>query len=451
MAIKQFDVFVIGTGRSGKNVAEACADAGWKVAIADNKEYGGVCANRGCDPKKVLFSFTETVERSTNYKGKGIVKLPEISWEDLQKFKHTFTDAVPFVHERNLKEKGIELYHQSPKFLAENTLSVEGKTVKAKKIVIASGQKPMPLYFEGSQHLLTSEDFLSLEKLPKSIIFIGGGYVGLEFAHIAARFGVEVTIIHAGKNILEEFDKDIVDYLVEFSKELGIKFFFNAKANKVEKLKANYKVYAKQEGKTINAKAELVFNTAGRIPSIADLDLEKGRISFSKKGIIVNEKLQNPSNKNVYACGDVAASSGLPLTPLAPYESAVVISQLLDKSNKKTAKYPPIPTVVFTYPNIASIGLTEEEAKKKYKNINIKKGNAAKWYNAKHINDKVYAYKTIIDQDSDQIIGAHLIGSGVSETINLFALAMANKLTVKQIKNTLFAHPTWGRDIQAML
>ncbi len=451
MAIEEFDVFVVGTGRSGKDVAGACADAGWKVAIADNQEYGGVCANRGCDPKKVLSSFTETLERTKNFKGKGITKLPEINWGDLQQFKKTFTNAVPFVHERNLKEKGIKLYHQSPKFLDENTLSVEGKTVKAKKIIIATGQKPRPLYIEGGQHLLTSEDFLNLEKLPKSMIFIGGGYVGLEFAHIAARCGVEVTVIHSGKMPLTTFDKEIITPLVEFSKDLGIRFFFNAKANKIEKLKSIYRVYADQQGKTINTKAELVFNTAGRIPAIEELDLEKGKVAFSPKGITVNEKLQNPSNKNVYACGDVAASPGLALTPLAPYEAAIVISQLLDKSNKKTAEYPPIPTTVFTYPNVAFIGLTEKEAKKKYKNIEIKKGDATKWYSAKHLNDKVYAYKIIIHQDSEQIIGAHLIGSGVNEIINLFALAMANNITVKQIKNTLFAYPTWGRDIQAMI
>src|SRR5699024_8388228 len=128
--------------------------AGKKVAIADNREYGGVCANRGCDPKKVLVGFTEILYRSQLMMGKGITKLPEISWKDLQKFKHEFTDAVPFVHEQKLKKAGIKLYHQSPKFIEPNKLSVEGKTVKAKKVIIATGQEPMPLYFEGSQYLL---------------------------------------------------------------------------------------------------------------------------------------------------------------------------------------------------------------------------------------------------------------------------------------------------------
>lgn len=451
MAIKEFDLFVIGTGRSGKDVANAGAEAGWRVAIADNQEYGGVCANRGCDPKKVLASFTEILQRAKQSKGNGITKLPEFSWKDLQKFKLNFTDAVPFVNERNLKEKGIKLYHQSPMFLDKNTLSVEGKTVKAKKIVIASGQKPMPLHFEGSQYLLTSEDFLSLEELPKSIVFIGAGLVGMEFAHIAARCGVDVTIIHAGERPLKGFDTDMINHLVKISEDLGIKFLFNARANKIEKLKSSFKVHADQKGKKVIGKAELVLNAAGRVPSIDELDLEKGKVSFSKRGVEVNEKLQNPSNKNVYACGDVSASQGLPLTPLAPYESQIVTSQLFDKKDKRTAEYPPQPSVVFTLPNVAKIGLSEEEAKKKYKDIIVKKEDATKWYSAKHLNDDIYAFKTIVDKKTGKILGAHLIGSGVSEVINLFAMAMANNLKVEDIKNTIFAYPTWGNDIKSML
>lgn len=451
MAFQEFDVFVIGTGRSGKDVANACADAGWKVAIADKREFGGVCANRGCDPKKVLVAFTEILKRSKQMKGKGIQKNPTPDWSELQKFKHTFTDAVPYVHEKNLKEKGITLFHQSPKFLDKNTLSVEGKTVKAKKIVIATGQIPRPIYFEGNQYLLKSEDFLNLEKLPKRMAFIGAGLVGMECAHIAARMGVEVCIIHAQKRPLNNFDSDMVDYLVEVSKNLGIEFLFEAQANKIEKTKSGLKVFAEQKGKTIHVETEMVFNAAGRIPSIADLDLEKGEVSFSDKGVEVNEKLQNPSNKNVYACGDVSASPGKPLTPLAPYESKIVISQLLDKNYKKIAEYPPQPSAVFTWPPVASIGLSEEEAKEKYKNVQIKKREATKWYSAKHLNDEIYAFKTIINKTDGKILGAHMIGTGAAEIINIFSLAMANGLNADEIKNTIFAYPTWGMDIQSMI
>lgn len=452
MAIEEYDVFVIGTGNSGRSVAEACVDAGKRVAIADNREYGGVCANHGCDPKKVLVSFTEILERSENLSGKGITKQPEINWADVQKFKTTFTDPVPFVNERKLKEKDIVLYRQSPKFLDEHTLSVEGKTVKAKKIVIASGQKHKPLYFEGSQHLLNSDDFLELKKLPERMVFIGGGYIGMELAHVAIRCGVKVTVIHPHERPLNNFDSDMVDYLIKASEDVGVKFKFKARANKIEKTEGGFKVFAKQGEKTISVKAEMVFNSAGRIPSINELDLDKGQVDFSGKGVTVNDKLQNPSNKNVYACGDAAASPGLPLTPLGSIEAQVVISQLLsDEKTKKKAVYPPQPSVVFTLPNLASVGMSEEEAKKEYDEVKVIKKDAKKWYSAKHLNDKTYAFKILINTNTDKILGAHLVGANVGETINLFALAMANNVTTKDLKNTIFAYPTWGNDINAMI
>nr|WP_311195837.1 FAD-dependent oxidoreductase [Antarcticibacterium sp. 1MA-6-2] len=148
---KEYDVFVIGTGTVSKTVAKSSADKGLKVAIADNREYGGTCPNRGCDPKKVLLGLTEILDRARKMQGKGIAALPETSWEDLMTFKETFVNAVPAATEKDLLEKGIELYHQSPRFLDENTLSVEGKTVTAKKIVIATGQVARPLNIAGEK------------------------------------------------------------------------------------------------------------------------------------------------------------------------------------------------------------------------------------------------------------------------------------------------------------
>ena len=168
MAIEKFDVFVIGTGKSGRDVALACASEGWRVAIADNREYGGTCANRGCDPKKVIVGLTEILARSSLMQGNGLTTMPEFSWRDLQEFKRRFTDAVPFVNERRFKENGIELYHQSPRFIDKQTLSVEGKTIGADKIVIATGQKPATLLFEGAALAKVSDDFLNLEELPVS-------------------------------------------------------------------------------------------------------------------------------------------------------------------------------------------------------------------------------------------------------------------------------------------
>ena len=439
MGIEEFDVFVIGTGTAGKGVAKDCAEAGWKVAIADNREYGGTCPNRGCDPKKVLVGITEIIERSQNMLGLGISKMPEVNWQDLQKFKYKFTGAIPAATEKDLAALGIKMYHQSPKFLDENTLSVEGKTVKTKKIVIATGNKPMPLKIPGAELMLNSDDFLELEKLPESMIFIGAGYIGMEFAHIAARLGVEVTVIDTEPRPLSNFDEDMVAHLTEASEAIGIKFMFNAKASKVEKLRKYLRVTAEtKNGEEISAKAELVFNTAGRVPSIDELELEKGNVAFSNKGITVNEHLQNTTNPNVYACGDVSNSEGLPLTPLSSQESRVVSANLLGKYNKTEAHYPPQPSVVFTLPNVASVGLSEQQAKERGFDYVVKHKSVPSWFNSKRIANQHYAFKVIKDKETEKVLGAHLVGPDAGEMINMFVMAMCGGLSCHPDFNKLY-------------
>ena len=451
MGIEEFDVFVIGTGTAGKGVAKDCAKAGWKVAIADNREYGGTCPNRGCDPKKVLVGITEIIERSQNMLGLGISKMPEVNWEDLQKFKYKFTGAIPAATEKDLAALGIKMYHQSPKFLDENTLSVEGKTVKTKKIVIATGNKPMPLKIPGAELMLNSDDFLELEKLPESMIFIGAGYIGMEFAHIAARLGVEVTVIDTEPRPLSNFDEDMVAHLTEASEAIGIKFIFNAKASKVEKLRKYLRVTAEtKNGEEISAKAELVFNTAGRVPSIDELELEKGNVAFSNKGITVNEHLQNTTNPSVYACGDVSNSEGLPLTPLSSQESRVVSANLLGKYNKTEAHYPPQPSVVFTLPNVASVGLSEQQAKERGFDYVVKHKSVPSWFNSKRIANQYYAFKVIKDKETEKVLGAHLVGPDAGEMINMFVMAMCGGLSCHDLKAMIFAYPTWSNDIKGM-
>ena len=451
MGIEEFDVFVIGTGTAGKGVAKDCAEAGWKVAIADNREYGGTCPNRGCDPKKVLVGITEIIERSQNMLGLGISKMPEVNWEDLQKFKYKFTGAIPAATEKDLAALGIKMYHQSPKFLDENTLSVEGKTVKTKKIVIATGNKPMPLKIPGAELMLNSDDFLELEKLPESMIFIGAGYIGMEFAHIAARLGVEVTVIDTEPRPLSNFDEDMVAHLTEASEAIGIKFIFNAKASKVEKLRKYLRVTAEtKNGEEISAKAELIFNTAGRVPSIDELELEKGNVAFTNKGISVNEHLQNTTNPSVYACGDVSDSEGLPLTPLSSQESRVVSANLLGKYNKTEAHYPPQPSVVFTLPNVASVGLSEQQAKERGFDYVVKHKSVPSWFNSKRIANQHYAFKVIKDKETEKVLGAHLVGPDAGEMINMFVMAMCGGLSCHDLKAMIFAYPTWSNDIKGM-
>lgn len=442
MSFKHFDVFVIGTGRAGRDVAIAMAKAGKVVAIADHQAYGGTCANRGCDPKKVIAGLTEIIYRADLLKGNGIKTMPQFDWQDLQKFKLNFTDAVPFVNERNLKNLGIELYHQSPKFLNRNTLSVEGKTVTSDKIVIATGLTPRTFNFAGANYALTSDDFLEMEDLPKSMILIGGGFIGMEFAHIATRLGVDVTLIHSHERPLNQFDEQIVNLLVKASEDIGIKFIFNARATKIEKLEdGNFKVYANQAGSEVSVSAERVFNVAGRVPAVEDLNLDKGGVSYDARGVEVNEQLQNPGNPDVYACGDVAGSPGPHLTPIAPREAAVVISQLLGE-DPKNVNYPVVPSAVYTFPNVAKVGMSEADAEAAGIPYTVIFKEASKWFSAKHINSPYYGFKTIINKETKEILGVHLISSDASEVINLFSLAIQQKMTVQEFREVVFTYPS---------
>lgn len=444
-----FDVFVIGSGIAGQTVAKTCVKEGLAVAIADVREFGGTCANRGCDPKKVLLGATEVLEMASHLSGKGIETQPTLNWKKLQKFKKQFVKKIPGNTEKDLKNLGITLFHQSPVFINENTLSVEGKTLTASKIVIASGYTTRELTTKKGNSLPTSDDFLNLKKLPKHIVFVGAGYIGMEFAHMAARAGVKVSVIERAERPLEKYDADLVSELLNYSKKLGIEFLLNSKVVAIKKKKKKYHVQYENNGVAKKIKAKLVINSSGRVPAVAHLDLEKGNISYNENGIKVNDYLQNPGNKNVYACGDVSDHS-LPLTPLSGREGYVVSQNIL-KGNKKKIDIPNIPSVVFTLPNLAAVGLSEAEAKKRYKSVIVHTDSIANWYNAKRINTPIYSYKTILNGRTGRIVGAHLLGPNAAETINLFAMAINHRMTSDDLQRMIFTYPSWANDIKSMV
>jgi len=448
--MKKYDVFVIGSGMSGMTAANKCASKGLKVGITDELPYGGTCALRGCDPKKVIIGATEVRDFAERLKGNGIDTVPKVNWEDIMAFKQSFVDAMPPKIEKGYKNKDIDTYHTSAKFLSDNTLELGDEVIEADKFVIATGAKPRVLDFEGGNLALSSTDFLNLKKLPESLLFIGGGYIAFEFAHIAARAGADVTILHRGDHPLENFDHDIVQHLVNATRNLGIKLVLETEVSKIEKKEDHYVVTGKSNGKEATYKTDSVFNSAGRPPAIFDLDLEKAGISFSKKGIAVNEYLQSTSNANIYAAGDSADSRGLPLTPVAVMEGHIVASNII-KGNKKKVNYPPMPSVVFTLPTLASVGLTEAEAKSKQIEYQVNYNHAESWFNAKRLNVKEYAYKTIIDKENQTILGAHLIGPNTEETINLFAMAIKTKMKINELRTMIFTYPTLSSDIPHML
>ncbi|MCL4146170.1 UNVERIFIED_CONTAM: hypothetical protein GTU68_009246, partial [Idotea baltica] len=224
---------------------------------------------------------------------------------------------------------------------------------------------------------------------------------------MAVRAGARVTVVESGQSPLNAFDGDLVKELTKYSKKLGIEFVFDAKTTAVKKLRKNLKLKYDINGTSRSLKSRAIFNTAGRVPASAELDLEKGNVIFSDSGIGTNAFLQSKSNPKVYACGDVSAN-GLPLTPLSGREGNVVSENIL-KGNSKKISIPVIPSVVFTLPNMASVGYSEEEAKSRYKSVLVKRASVPNWFNAKRINAPLYSYKIILNERTQEIVGAHLL------------------------------------------
>ena len=449
MKQKHYDVFVIGSGIAGQTAAKICVKAGLSVAIADKREYGGVCATRGCDPKKVMLQFADLMQHCRQLKGLGITELPKVDWKAVQKFKSQFTDDVPTSTEENLIELGIDLYHQSPKFLSATEIEVEGKTVSADKFVIATGYLPRPLKFKGAEMLQNSDDILNLAEIPESAIFIGAGYVGMEFSYMLASLGCKVTMIELGNRALKPFDPFLVAQVQESMKNIGVNFIFNAETTSVEKLTKNHELTFKVNGKAQSLKSQVIFNTSGRVPSIALLDLEKANIDADRTGVLVNDFMQSKSQPNIYACGDVSSIS-LPLTPLSGLQGYIAGHNIVN-GNTKAFEHPLIPSVVFTHPNLTSVGYSEEEARSRYKNIKVYKGDVPYWYNAKKNNTKTYAYKILVNERTEKIIGAHILSAEANETINIFATAIQNDMTVNAFKKMIFTYPSYTNDFKSML
>ncbi len=448
---RKFDLIAIGTGSAASAVTSRCNAAGWQVAIIDSRSFGGTCALRGCDPKKVLIGAADVTDWARRMQGKGIkTEQLKIDWQELMRFKRSFTEPVPKHREEGFAKAGIAAFHGRARFVGPSTVQVGDEVLDGRYVVIAAGQKPADLKISGVEHLTTSEQFLELDELPSRILFIGGGYIAFEFAHVALRAGSQVTIVHRGARPLPLFDPDLVDQLVEATRELGADIQLGTEAVGIEKNSGGLTVRASTSGQERMFEADLVVHAAGREPEIDDLNLDAAGVEWDKRGVKINGFLQSVSNPAVYAAGDAAASKGAPLTPVAAYEGMIVAKNLL-KGNRQKPNYLGIPTVVFTIPPLASVGLSERKAREQDLKFTVKKEMTSDWYASRRIAETYSGYKVLVEEETDHILGAHLLGSGAEEVINLFAVAMRSGMRASDLKHMIFAYPTHGSDLPYML
>jgi glutathione reductase (NADPH) len=443
------DVLVIGTGTAGYTVALALSKAGRQVAVVDNRPYGGTCAMRGCQPKKYLVAAAEVAHLSHQMSQIGINRLAQIDWPALMKSKSAFTDAVPGRTEHVLQKAGIELLHGTARFIsADDVLIGTDLTIRATHIVIATGSRTAKLDIPGAEFSITSDEFLELDRLPRHIAFIGGGYIAMEFAHVAHAAGALVTVLQRSDRILKRFDAELVNSLADASSAMGITVTKGFDTCCIEKCSDSYNVYGNME-RTKVIKADLVVNCSGRLPDLDGLDLEAGKVTRSPRGIAVNNFLQSSGNPRVYAIGD-ACGAGPQLAPVADMEAAIAAENILN-GNSMTPDYKGVPSVLFTQPPLSMVGMTEDEARASNIPFRINHGSISDWPSSRRIGQKHAYYKLIIEQGSGCILGAHLFGHNAGEVINIFAMAIKFGLSIQDLKKMLWAYPTNVSDLKYMV
>ena len=446
---RNYDLIVIGAGTAARVAAMRVRKAGKSVAVIDSRPYGGTCALRGCDPKKMLRGGAAVIDDARRMNGKGVVGVTGIDWRELMAFKRTFTDPVPEKQERGYRDAGIDTYHGQASFIGPNSLSVDGEALVGRHILIASGAEPVPLGLPGEEHVIDNETFLAMESLPRRILLVGGGYIAAEFSTIAANAGAEVTILQRGPRMLTGFDPDLVGWLMPRFRDAGIDVQLRTAVEAIEREGDGFVVRASAGGESKAFKADLVVHAAGRVPALEALDLEAANIAHENGVLKLNGHLQSISNSAIYAAGD-AAQIGAPLTPVSSHDGKVVAANILE-GNHLQPDYRGVPSVAFTLPPIASVGLSEAEARNTGLRFRIKSELVPDWYTARQAAEAIYGFKVLVDEETDMVLGAHLVGPHAEETINLFTLAIRHGLTAAALKTTMFAYPTGASDIGYML
>ena len=446
---KQYDLVVVGTGITSA-VATRCREAGWSVAVVDRQPFGGTCALRGCVPKKILVSAADAVQAARDLTGKGVpAGSLTIDWPELMRFKRSMIGGTTERTEQSWAKMGVEEFHGLARFVGSTTLAVGDDRLTGRHIVLAAGSVPGPLKFPGAERLVTSDRFLELDRMPARVLFVGGGYISFEFAHVAARAGAQVTILHRGPRPLEGFDPDLVDMLVRRSRELGIKVEVGIDVSGVDAVGERLVVRGAQQGVEKSFETDLAVHGAGRVPELDALDLDAGGVKREKRGVTVNQFLQSVSNPAVYAGGD-AAANGPALTPKADHDVGVLTTNLLE-GNKRSPNYEGIASAVFTIPPLASAGLTEEAARTAGRRFRTNRQDTSGWFNTRRLGETTSGFKVLIEEDTNRILGAHLLGPRADEVINLFAAAIRLRIPAEELRQVIFAYPTPSSDVRYML
>lgn len=445
MASYDYDLFVIGAGSGGVRAARMAAGMGVRVAIAEDRYFGGTCVNVGCVPKKLYVyasQFSESFAGSVGFgwnPGK-----PEFDWPTLVANKTKEISRLQSVYDRLLQDSGVKVINGRARLVDAHAVAVGDAQFTAERILVATGGWPYVPDVEGKQHIITSNEVFNLPTLPKRMVIVGGGYIAVEFAGIMHGLGVDVTILERGDKVLRGFDEDIRDFLIQEMSNKGIKFSFATSVERIEQHANGYLVHT-TDGR--NLETDLVMYATGRVPNTANIGLEALGVELDSVGaIMINDDYQS-NVPSIYALGDV--TNRVNLTPVATAEGMALVNRLYAGQSKQV-DYENIPTAVFSQPNIASVGLTEAEARAKYPDIDIYKTTFKPMKNTlSGINERTLM-KMIVVRSSDKVVGMHMVGADAGEIIQGMAVAIRAGATKAIFDSTIGIHPTAAEEFVTM-
>lgn len=446
MASFDYDLLIIGGGSGGVAAAKRAAAYGVKVAIAESKDFGGTCVNRGCIAKRLMVYASDFPRHFAASKRYGWSECQaDFDWQDFSKAMHEYLHKLSQSSLEKLKETGIEIFIDRATLTDSHTVKLSDRQVTADKILISVGGKPTRPKIPGIELALISDQMFDLEKLPQHIAIMGGGYIGVEFGSVLRNLGTEVTIIEAHEKILDGFDSDIQTAVQQGMSDRGIQFITGSKVKALEKEGDLIRVSIDGENCPETITADLVLCAIGRQPNLENLGLEAAGVEV-KEGAIAVDSLSRTSQPNIFAVGD--CTDRLQLTPVAKAEGKAAIDTMFRQP--QTIDYNTVPFAICARPEAASIGMTEDQAREKF-------GDAIECYRTSFeplfhalSADETAQIKLIVDRDSDKVLGAHMVGDRAAEIIQTLTAAIKLGVTHEQLQQTIGIHPTESEEIYVL-
>lgn len=448
MGTFDYDLFVIGAGSGGVRCARMSAAMGARVAIAEERHFGGTCVNVGCVPKK-LFAYAAhfhedfQIARSFGWD----VENPRFQWPVLLENKNREISRLNGIYRSILANAGVEIHEGRATILAPHQISIHGKTLSARHILIATGGMPVIPDMPGAEFAITSNEFFFLPQLPRSVLVVGGGYIAVEFAGILHNLGVETRLSYRGPLILRGFDQDIRQHVQDVMMAKGIPILNNHQITSMTKQPDGRIAIKDANGELLQA--DCVIMATGRKPNTAGLGLENTRVHLNERGAVQVDTQFQTAEPGIYALGDVI--DRIQLTPVALAEGMALAHHLFGQGTGQV-DYQNIPTAVFCQPNIGTVGLSEEQARSQGREIEIYRSvftPMKQTLSTAPVKEKVLM-KLVVDKTSKQVLGAHMVGQDAGEIIQGIAIAIKMGATKAQFDQTIGIHPTAAEEFVTM-